>query len=97
MKDNKTNNYDPTWLVEAAEKCSEEYPWLIAELKNLTKVVKETNAYIYFVNPDNPNEPDSDWQFQENILLPDSIKGEIVLDILVGNRVGGVELLDKLY
>ena len=50
-------------------------------------------AYIYFVDPSNANQPDSEWQFEENIVLDDPLHGERVLDILKGRRVGGVEIL----
>jgi hypothetical protein len=35
----------------------------------------------------------SQWQFEENIILEDPERGDLVLDILKGQRVGGVEFL----
>ena len=93
---NNNKYYDPSWLIEAAEKYAKEYPWLVEELKKCTSVVKETTAYIYFVSPDNPNKLGSRWQIKENISLQSESHGEIVLDILENNKIGGVEFIDKL-
>jgi hypothetical protein len=38
----------------------------------------------------------SQWQFDENIILEDLERGDLVLDILTGQRVGGVEFLAEL-
>ena len=53
-------------------------------------------AYIHFVNPTNPDEPESEWQVQTNFELRHPTEGDLVLDILEGNRIGGVEFLAKL-
>ena len=36
------------------------------------------------------------WQFEKNLFLTDDKEGEIVLDILKGNKVGGIEFLSRL-
>ena len=50
----------------------------------------------HFVNPTNPDEPESEWQVQTNFELQHPTEGDLVLDILEGNRVGGVEFLARL-
>ena len=50
---------------------------------------------LYFVDPRRPNQPGSDWQFEENIILEHPTEGDLVLDILKGHRVGGVEFLGR--
>ena len=92
----KFEKYDPSWIVEASEKLKDEYPWLPYALKKCTRVVKKSKYYIYFVNPKNPNKLNSEWQFDENILIEDTVHGDIVLDILKGERVGGIEFYSKL-
>ena len=88
--------YDPTWLVELVrEQCPEE-PWLPDAIRKCTQCLRESEAYIYFVNPERPNKPGSEWQFQESIDLESSTEGWIVLDILKGGRVGGVEFIDRI-
>jgi hypothetical protein len=45
------------------------------------------------VSPENANKPGAEWQFERSIVLEDPKEGELVLDILKGNRVGGIEFL----
>jgi len=92
----KWKSYDPAWLVELAGQQMPDEPWLAEALKNCTNYCKESRAYIYFVDPSNPNKPGSEWQFKENITLEHPKEGDLVLDILMDGRVGGVEFLSKL-
>jgi len=70
------------------------------ELMSFIKQIKDGNweskAYIYFVNAKNPNQPNSEWQFQENLILESKIYGTLVLDILSENRLGGIEFLNNV-
>ena len=84
--------YDPEWLVELARDQHPDKPWLLSALSTCTRGCYESRAYIHFVNSSNPNEPGSPWQFSENILLKTN-KGEVVLDILENEKVGGAEFL----
>jgi hypothetical protein len=88
--------YDPTWLVELAKAQLPEEPWLPAALAACTSASQESAAYIHFVDPAHPSEPDSEWQVQTNLTLQHPTEGDLVLDVLEGNRVGGVEFLAKL-
>lgn len=95
----KTKNwkaYDPSWLVEASQPYIDEYPWLSGALEKCTQVCDDDPTYIYFVESQNANQPGSAWQFQENITLEDTPEGEIILDIIEPNVVGGLEFFDKL-
>lgn len=89
-------NYNPDWLVEAAQEQIPEEKVIIHNLKKCIMCFKESKAYHYFILPKNPNEPNSDWQFDENILLRDTKHGDIVLDILKGKVIGGIEFLKYL-
>lgn len=88
--------YKPEWIIEIAKKQIPDKPEIIKALALCTKVKVESRAYIYFVNMENPNEPNSEWQFEENIMLEDKKNGTIVLDILKGNKIGGIEFLKFL-
>ena len=90
------NKYDPTWLVDLAVQTRPELKWLPDALSKCRQAAQESDAYIYFVEPSHANEFKSEWQFKENIILEHSEHGELVLDILQGNRVGGVEFLRRL-
>ena len=88
--------YDPSWLVNAVKALEGEYPWIVEAAQNCTSVVAESELYIHFIDPSNPNKPGSKWQFEQNIIIEESEKGELVLDILKGNIIGGVELLTNV-
>jgi hypothetical protein len=88
--------YDPTWLVELARESRPDEPWLADALARCTRAAEESSAYTYFIDPTNPNQPGSEWQFEENVVLEHPHEGELVLDILGGRRVGGVEFLQRL-
>ena len=88
--------YNPQWLIDIANEQIPDKPEIILALSNCVKAKTESKAYIYFVNGDNPNEPDSEWQFKENIVLEDKTHGTIILDVLKGNQIGGVEFLKYL-
>jgi len=88
--------YDPAWLVELAKAQVPEEAWLPAALAACTMALQESEAYIHFVHRADSDEPDSEWESQTDIVLKHPTEGELVLDILEGNRVGGVEFLSKL-
>ncbi len=88
--------YDPTWLVELAKQQLPEEAWLPAALAACTMARQDSPAYIHFVTKSDPEEPSSEWQAQTDLTLKHPTEGELLLDILEGNRVGGVEFLAKL-
>ena len=87
--------YDPAWLQDLAREQLPEEKWLYESLARCTQASGEI-PYIHFVNPRRPNKPKSDWQFETNVHLEHPEYGELILDILKGNRVGGVEFLGVL-
>jgi len=92
----KWEDYDPEWLAVLAEEQLAEMPWLPDALIKCKRCTAENRAYYYFVWPENANEAGADWQSDRNIMLHDRTHGGIVLDILKGKRVGGIEFLKKL-
>ncbi|OHX66659.1 hypothetical protein [Flammeovirga pacifica] len=69
---------------------------LVFHLEKLTTRKWELQPYIQIVSDDKANEPGSEWQFDENIVLEDNEQGTIVLDILKDGRIGGIEFLDLI-
>ncbi len=92
----KWEPYNSQWLVDIAQKHIPDEPEIIAALSKCVKARVESKAYIYFVDPDNANQSNSEWQFEKNIVLEDKKHGTIVLDVLKGNKIGGVEFLKFL-
>ena len=69
---------------------------LIEQLEN--SEIKEwfRQAYVHFVSGFRPNQPGSEWQFEECIELEHPTEGTIVLDILKDGRIGGIEFLNYI-
>lgn len=88
--------YDINWLVELLEEQYPEKNEIIENLKDCKEGSWQSKAYIYFISPDNPNQPDSKWQFKESIVLEHKTEGTIVLDVLKENKIGGIEFLKYL-
>ena len=88
--------YDPAWLVNLACNQIPDEPWLAAALEDCRIAWRQSPAYTCFVDPTNPNEPGSKWQFETNITLEDPSEGTLVLDILKNKRIGGYETLSKI-
>jgi hypothetical protein len=95
-KQMKWEAYDPTWIIQFVEEHFREELWLVDALSVCTRCLRESKAYLYFVNPDEPNTPNSAWQFDRNIILEHPREGTLILDILQGHRVGGIEFLARL-
>lgn len=92
----KWEDYDPSWIIKASEYRTKEYSWLANALKQCTKAKEKSEYYTYFVDKSKPNKPGSEWQFQESITIENSPEGDIILDIIKNNRVGGIEFLSKV-
>jgi hypothetical protein len=88
--------YDPAWLAALAREQHPDLPWLADALAGCTRAAWESRAYVHFVDLGDANQPGSAWQFEENVVLEHPREGEIVLDVLRGQRVGGAEFLKHL-
>jgi hypothetical protein len=86
-------DYDPSWLVELAR---QQQPVLVSSLMSCTTALSEGKAYVRFVDPECPNQPGSEWQFDRNVSLHHPEHGQVVLDVLKDGRIGGLEFLDRL-
>jgi len=82
----KLEPFDPSRLVKLAREQWPEEPWLAEALARCTAGEPESRAYIHFVDPNSPA-----WEFETTMMLTDRKKGDIVVDVLSGHRVGGVE------
>jgi len=95
MMRNDWEDYDPSWLVHEAQLRLPDELSLHRALSKCTRAIT-TLAYIYFVSPENPNQPGAEWQFDRNVILEATCEGDLVLDVLKDGRVGGVEFLDRI-
>ncbi len=88
--------FDIEWIIELIKEQEPERLDLIQELKKLDIKKWIRQPYIYFVSTEKPNQPGSEWQFDENIVLEHETEGTIVLDILKDGRIGGIEFLNQI-
>ncbi len=84
-------SYDAKWLAELVKKYYPDRPKLREDLLNIKNYAEESRAYYYFVDPSSKNS--TEWQFKENLIVKDEKLGDIILDILQGDKVGGIEFL----
>lgn len=84
METFKINN-----LIEYAETQYPDRMWIVESLKQSSIFKKESEAYYYCIPKDN-------WDFKHNIVLDDTVYGDVVLDIMKDNTIGGVELVSRI-
>jgi len=86
----------PRMLVSAVKRQAPMHKWLPDALKSCGPGTWESNAYVAFVSRDKPNQPGSEWQFAYNVVLNHRTLGMVVIDVLKGDRLGGIELVDRI-
>ncbi|MEJ7808525.1 MAG: hypothetical protein WKG03_21710 [Telluria sp.] len=101
MKSNKpiddlAEGFDPRMLIEDARAQAPMFPWLPAALDRCAAGEWESRAYVRYVSSVAPNQPGSDWQFEKNIVIDHNELGTVVIDVLRGDLIGGIELVDRV-
>ena len=82
--------YDPTWLVELAEKQIPDEKQIIESLRLCTTVVGFCGCGCgdpYFINPKS-----EEWDFDYNEILEREDGIDIILDVMRDKRVGHIEI-----
>ena len=88
--------YDPSWLADWVRAHRPELAWLADALARCTRAARGGRAYLYFVDPADANQSGAEWQLERSLKLDHPKEGTLVLDILAGHRVGGIEFLARL-
>ena len=88
--------YDPSWLIAVANVQAPDDLVLLAGLARSTRAIRQNPAYVRFVSPMNANQPGADWQFERNVIFPDTPYGFVVVDVLKDGRIGGIEFVDQV-
>lgn len=91
-----SGDFAPCMLIEAVKEQAPEYPWLPEALAECGAGQWESPAYVGYVSRRNPNQPGSEWQFEANVVLNHQTLGMVVIDVLQGSRLGGIEFVDKI-
>src|SRR5436305_9088578 len=90
-----SDGFHARMLVQAAREQAPEHPWLPDALAKCEAGEWESPAYVEYVSRRNPNQPGAEWQFETNVVLHHQELGMVVIDVLAGNRVGGIELVGR--
>jgi hypothetical protein len=88
--------FEPRMLIEDALAQAPELVWLPAALARCGSGDWVSRAYVRYVSCVDPNQPGSDWQFKNNVVIDHRIFGEVIIDILQGERIGGIEFIDRI-
>lgn len=88
--------FDPQMLIEDAQAQAPQFPWLPAALNRCIDGKWESRAYVRYVSSIAANQPGSEWQFDTNIVIDHSELGMVVIDLLRGDRIGGIEFVDRI-
>ena len=88
--------FEPRMLIADAQAQAAELDWLPAALSNCGPGQWESCAYVHYVSGNAPNQRDSQWQFEKNIVINHKVFGMLVIDILRGDRIGGIEFVDRI-
>jgi hypothetical protein len=91
-----SQGFDPRSLIQTVRSQAPEYPWLPDALANCPAGDWESAAYVGYVSRHSPNQPGSEWQFDTNVVLSHERLGMVVLDLLHGSRLGGIEFVDNI-
>ncbi len=88
--------YDPAWLVQWVRANEPEMTWLADALATCTRAASGGRAYLYFADPADAGQTGAEWQLEETLRLDSTPQGTLLLDILAGRRVGGIEFTARL-
>jgi len=88
--------FDSQRLVELAVEQYPEEGWLQESLALCSQVADDgTGTYFFFTPREAASDGNSEWEFQKNISLRDPEFGELILDVLQNNRIGGIDFIEK--
>ena len=83
-------------IIKYVEQQAPDRKDLVTALRNCKNGKWTSNGYYQFVDSKNANQIGSKWQFDENIVLEQENKGDIVLDVLKDGSIGGIEFIDLI-
>lgn len=92
----KEKLFDIEWIIDLIKEQEPDRLDLITQLRKSDRKKWIRQPYVRFVSGERPNQPGSEWQIDENIILEHKTEGTIVLDILKDGRIGGIEFIDQI-
>ena len=88
--------YNLDWIIELVKQQEPERHDILNGLLNCKNGVWRNNAYLQFVDSKNANQPGAEWQIDDSIVFEHKTEGDIVIDLLKGGRIGGIEFISRI-
>lgn len=82
---------DPTGLPELALAKCPAHPWIVEALRTCTVRRKEDDLYSHFIDPATRR---TEWRFARTLMLDCPVRGGLAIDLLDGERIGGIGSLN---
>jgi hypothetical protein len=92
----KTDKIDIEKLMRLVREQKPDRDDIVTALRNCKGGHWSSNGYYQYVSSHNPNQPGSEWQHDEYIVIEQDNEGDIVIDLLKDGRVGGIEFIDQI-
>lgn len=90
------DKFDIQKIIKLVQEQKPESQEIVSALQNCQDGHWSGKAYYQFVDSGNPNEPGTEWQHEECIIIEQQNDGDIVIDLLKDGRVGGIEFTDLI-
>ncbi|WP_426170781.1 hypothetical protein [Pseudoduganella sp. R-34] len=88
--------FTPQILAAIARVQAPEYPWLPHALEDCGAGAWESAAYVRYISAQNAHAAGAEWQFETNVVLEHPHFGTVIVDVLTGHRIGGLEFLSRI-
>ena len=94
MRHAMTDKIDIEKIIRLVREQEPDREDIITALQNCKGGHWSSKAYYHFVDSRNPNQPGSEWQHEECIVIEHENEGDIVIDLLKDGRIGVIEFID---
>ncbi len=88
--------FDPAWLIDALTVGGRAEHPLVEKLRACTRYLGADYLMVFFVSPENANQPGAEWQFDRYETLEHAEYGLIYFAMLQDGRIGAVKFLDQV-
>ena len=89
------NSYSLDWIIKLVKQQAPERKDIIDALQRCENGQWDSKAYLRFVDSTNANLPGAVWQIEESVVFVHEIDGDIVIDLLKGGIIGGIEFVSS--
>lgn len=92
----RDGSFDPQWLIDAVTSGGRADHALAEKLRACTRYLGAAHLMVFFVSPENANQPGAAWQFDRMECIDHADFGAVHLSMLHDGRVGSIEFRDHI-